>query len=110
MNPAASTGAEPDLGFLKLAGEFERHLRFVIVDQWSAGSWPTSRLSSSQNLPAGEVCSIRYLLAIDGQGASATFAKAAAIIFEVEIDRMLAWRELLLPISAGTTPECRTST
>jgi hypothetical protein len=33
MNPAASTGAEPDLDFLKLAGEFKRHLRFVIVDQ-----------------------------------------------------------------------------
>jgi hypothetical protein len=31
MNPAASTGAAPDLDFLKLAGEFERHLRLVIV-------------------------------------------------------------------------------
>jgi hypothetical protein len=35
-----------------------------------------------------------YLVAIDCQSSKSTLAKPASVVFEVEINRMLAWREL----------------
>src|SRR5262249_49527816 len=99
----SSSPPELDLNLFNVPGEFERHIRVVFVDDWCSGI-----LTDVETFIEGELAdgrsvldaAFRNFLAIDHEGAEATFAEPAAVVLEVKIDGVLAGRKLL---AAGNT-------
>src|SRR5262249_60503793 len=78
----SSSPPELDLNLFNVPGEFERHLRVVFVDDWCSGI-----LTDVETFIEGELAdrrsvldaAFRNFLAIDHEGAEATFAEPAAV-------------------------------
>ena len=86
-------GTELDIDLLKLAGELERHLRIVIVDDRRSGVFADIEAFIEREFADGRGLLdpiFGHLLAIDREGSKATFAEPATVVFEVEINGVLA--------------------
>src|SRR5262245_4291259 len=78
---------ELDLDFLKLPGEFERHLCFVFVDHRRSGVFAHVKTFIERELADWRRLFdsiFGHLLSINSEGSKATFAKPATVVFEVE--------------------------
>src|ERR1035441_4651179 len=90
--------AEFNHDFLELAGELERHLTLVIFHNRRAGVLAdVERLIKREAQGDGVVdLALRYLLAVHRERAGAALAEAGAVVFEVELDGMLAGGKLVI--------------